>query len=112
MLLSPRAFSALTRLEPMKPAAPVTTIYICGSVEKFFRVDYCGAEFANDNSGCLVGKRNGLGKTGAPRQHDTQNCNHRIPGTADIVHFPRNCGDMQALAFAVQSHAFLASRNQ
>src|SRR5436190_19997441 len=102
MLVSPRAFSALTKLEPMKPAAPVTTIYISASVKKFFGLNYGGAEFANDNSRCLVGKRHGLRKAGARRQHDTQNRNHRIPRTADIVHFTRNGGDMQALPRAVQ----------
>jgi hypothetical protein len=28
MRVSPRAFSALTRLEPMNPAAPVITVYM------------------------------------------------------------------------------------
>ena len=31
MRVSPRALSAWTRLEPMKPAAPVTTMYTVGS---------------------------------------------------------------------------------
>src|ERR1700687_4851553 len=33
MRVSPRALSALTRFEPMNPAAPVTTVYIDSSSE-------------------------------------------------------------------------------
>jgi hypothetical protein len=60
-LRSPRSLSALTRLAPMKPAAPVTTMYMDFSsvtvliVAEFFAGDDGRAQFADDDAGRDVG---------------------------------------------------------
>src|SRR5579859_6901703 len=112
MPVSPRAFSARTRLEPINPAAPVTTISMAVSGKEFFGMNHRGTKLAYDNARSLVGQFYGLGEGGACRKHDAQNGNYRIPRSADIVHFPRDCRNVEAFAFAVQRHALFAARNQ
>src|SRR5260370_26337999 len=106
MPVSPRAFSALTILEPIKPTAPVTTIYMrtiqkCSpsslAFEQFFRVNHRGAELAYDDSGRFVGELHGFSESGAGRQHHAQNGNDGVSPAADIVHFPCPSWPMQPL---------------
>src|SRR6267154_6871316 len=66
--VSPRAFSARTRFEPMNPAAPVTTkdmfFQPLSSLRQlghqFLGMDYSRAELAHDDPRCLVGSHNGI----------------------------------------------------
>jgi hypothetical protein len=64
---TPRSLSALTILEPIKPAAPVTTMYMnfplqsCG---EFFAGDNGRAQFADDDTGRNVGGADRFGPVG------------------------------------------------
>ena len=64
-------------------------------------MNHRGTEFSHDDAGGLVGKLDCFCKTRAPCEHHAQHCNYRVARTAYIVHFPRNGGNVKALAFAV-----------
>ena len=70
MLVTPRSLSALTRLEPMKPAAPVTTVYmVCLLPDQFFAGRHGRAELADDDAGRAVGDAHGVRQPGARGEH-------------------------------------------
>src|SRR5258708_27363781 len=79
--VSPRAFSARTRFDPMKPAAPVTAKYMffqpLSSLRQlghqFRRLDYRRTEFADDNPRRLVGGHNGI----RSEEHTSEHCAER-----------------------------------
>src|SRR6478672_974870 len=87
MSSSPRWLSALIRLEPMKPAAPVTTIILQASLsrEQLFGVHDRGAELADHDAGRLVRPTHGLFDIAAGRQHGAEDRDHRISRTAHVV---------------------------
>src|SRR5689334_24608876 len=79
MSSSPRWLSALTMLQPMKPAAPVTTImrpFEVKSVGKeLFGMHHRGTELAHYDAGRLVGPAHGLFQIASRCQHRAQRCN-------------------------------------
>src|SRR4249920_3460839 len=81
MSVSPRAFSALTRLEPIKPAAPVTMIMRMSIHEQLVGLHHGGAEPADDDPGRTIRPAHRIGQGHPRRQHRTERCDHGIART-------------------------------
>src|SRR3954468_12997244 len=78
---SPRSLSALMRFEPMKPAAPVTAIYILWSTfsgKQFLRTRDGGAELADHDARCAVGNADRFIHGATGRKHDRHRSNDGI----------------------------------
>src|SRR5262245_52320621 len=90
MRVSPRALSARTRFDPMKPAAPVTTTYMSSPSllgfrerrEQLARLHDRGAELADHDAARAVCDRHRVPQRGPGAKHDPQRGDHRVAGAA------------------------------
>ena len=121
-VVAPRAFSALTRLEPMNPAAPVTMRVIALVFRSRMRlqarselvaVDHRGAELADHDAGGVVGDAHR--RRAGPRRGD-----HHAPASRSRCRPRRSRRTPRAPASARASapsrgeerHALLAARHE
>src|SRR6187551_351741 len=112
---SPRSLNALTRFEPMKPAAPVTTIYMLSSAfrsKKFVRQRNGGAELADHYTGCAIGDAHRFVHRTAAGEHYRHGRDDCIARAADVGHFARLGRHVQAARALVQRHAIRSARHQ
>src|SRR5258708_12714106 len=113
--VSPRAFSARTRFDPMKPAAPVTAKYMffqpLSSVRQlghqFPRMDYRRTELADDDPRRLVGGHNGIVKRQPRAEHCAERCDHGVACAAHIEHLARTRGLVAHSPLFEKGHAVL-----
>src|SRR5512141_503447 len=89
---SPRSLNALTIFDPMKPAAPVTTIYMRASAflcKKFVRQCNRSAELAYHYTRGAVCDAHRFAHRRAGGKHHRHGGDHRVAGAAHVGHFAR-----------------------
>src|SRR5260221_4775449 len=120
MRVSPRAFSARTRFEPMNPAAPVTTrsmwfeslSVLSQRDEKFLRLDHRRAELPDHDSGRPVGDAHRVAQRHARAEHYPQRGDDRVARAAHVEHFAGPGRLLAPLVPFLQGHALFAPRKQ
>src|SRR5688572_27134823 len=116
MSRSPRPFSARTRLEPMKPAAPVTMSAMASvsrgeALGELRGWDDGGTELAHDDAGRMVGDAHRVVEGCARGDHEREHGDHGVARAAHVVDLARPRVLVVALRRGEEGHALLAARH-
>src|SRR5688572_7128902 len=116
MSRSPRSLSARTRLEPMKPAAPVTMSAMVSvsrgeALGELRGVDDSGSELAHDDSRRMVGDAHRIVQARARGDHEREHGDDGVARAAHVVDLARARVLVVALRRREERHALLAARH-
>jgi hypothetical protein len=101
--------------EPMKPAAPVTTMYMVlpyNADASSARVTTAVPSLPTTMPARDIGDANGLGPVGPGGEHDGQRGDDGVAGAGNVEHLARLRGLMVGFLIGKQRHALFAARHQ